>query len=60
MIGSHSEFTGQHGGHHVGKIRSFELYRRSLYAPEVVTFDELLARAEWIVSLEPDAGEVQP
>ncbi len=31
--------------------RSFELYRRNLYEPEVITFDELLARAEWHVEV---------
>ena len=33
------------------KLRSFELCRRHLDQPEVLTFDELLARAEWHVSL---------
>lgn len=32
------------------RYQSFELYRRNLYEPEVLTFDELLARAEWHVS----------
>jgi hypothetical protein len=31
--------------------KSFELYRRNLYEPEIITFDELLARAEWHVAL---------
>jgi hypothetical protein len=34
-----------------GRFSSFELYRRNLYEPEVLTFDELLARAEWHVAL---------
>lgn len=38
-------------GVHRAKYESFELYRRNLYEPEVVTFDELLARAEWHVTL---------
>ncbi|MEA2252454.1 MAG: hypothetical protein QOG70_2696 [Solirubrobacteraceae bacterium] len=38
-------------GVHTAKYRSFELYRRNLYEPEIVTFDELLARAEWHISL---------
>lgn len=59
VIGTHSEFVGDQGGHRLDKIRSFELYRRSLNSPEVVTFDELLARAEWIVSLEPDEERIQ-
>lgn len=38
-------------GVHAAKYQSFELYRRNLYEPEIVTFDELLARAEWHVEL---------
>lgn len=49
IIGSMKEFLGADGGHHVDKYRSFELYRRNVQAPEIVTFDELLARAECIV-----------
>nr|WP_232232821.1 MULTISPECIES: Shedu anti-phage system protein SduA domain-containing protein [Actinomycetes] len=33
------------------KVQSFELFRRNLHEPEVITFDELLARAEWHVTL---------
>ena len=40
----------QHGVHRP-KYESFELYRRNLYEPEVITFDELLARAEWHVEV---------
>lgn len=36
---------------HDDKYRCFELYRRNLYEPEVLTFDELLARAQWQVAL---------
>lgn len=49
VIGRLSEFVNESGDHHQGKIRSFELVRRHLQEPEVITFDELLARAEWIV-----------
>jgi hypothetical protein len=38
------------GGVNRAKHRSFEIYRRNLVEPEVVTFDELLARAEWHIS----------
>jgi hypothetical protein len=31
------------------KKASFEMFRRNLHNPEILTFDELLARAEWIV-----------
>lgn len=33
-------------GVHPAKLRSFELFRRSLGEPDIITFDELLARAE--------------
>lgn len=40
------------------KVHSFELFRRNLAHPEVISFDELLARAEWHVKLaEEQAGE---
>jgi hypothetical protein len=32
------------------KVRSFELYRRNIVRPEILTFDELLERARFIVS----------
>jgi hypothetical protein len=38
-------------GVHKERYRSFELYRRNLYEPEIVAFDELLARAEWQCTL---------
>lgn len=31
------------------QFRSFELYRRHLFSPDVVTFDELYERAKLIV-----------
>ena len=49
LIGTLKSLTGAEGGDHVDKVRSFELYRRSLVEPDVITFDELLARAEWLV-----------
>lgn len=56
VVGSLEEFVNQNGGHHADKIRSFELYRRHIASPEIVTFDELLARAEWIVNAVSIAG----
>jgi hypothetical protein len=50
ITGNLREFTGTSGGVHTAKHRSFELARRNLYEPEIITFDELLARAEWHVS----------
>ncbi len=41
------------------KRRSFESFRRNLHNPEILTFDELLARAQWIVANEePEALKV--
>jgi hypothetical protein len=53
IIGDLNQLRGN-AGVHPGKHRSFELQRRNLYEPEIVTFDELLARAEWhIAEAEP-------
>lgn len=49
VIGMLDEFIGERGGHHMPRFRSFELYRRNLVEPEVITFDELLAKAEYLV-----------
>ena len=49
VAGALGELQSDLGGDHPDKIRSFELYRRGQYEPDVVTFDELLARAEWVV-----------
>jgi hypothetical protein len=54
IVGNLTELLGSTDGVHVGKHRSFELFRRNLYEPEIITFDELLARAEWHVSLAAD------
>ncbi|MFD3506745.1 Shedu immune nuclease family protein [Nocardia sp. NPDC058666] len=53
VVGQLGQFVVDSGGHHEQKIRSFELYRRELSTPEVVTFDELLAKAEWMVATPP-------
>lgn len=51
IIGHLNKLRGPSGGVIRAKHRSFELYRRNLYEPEILTFDELLARAEWHVTL---------
>jgi hypothetical protein len=57
LIAGHlDQLLGEFGGPHREKIRSFELYRRSVVEPEIVTYDELLARAEWVVDTE-EGGE---
>lgn len=30
------------------KIRSFELFRSSIVTPEIITYDELFAKARWL------------
>ena len=52
VIGSLDEFYADHGVN-VSKFRSFELYRRNTSRPEVITFDELLERARFIVEHIP-------
>jgi hypothetical protein len=52
VVGQLDQLLGADGGPHQEKIRSFELFRRSITDPEIVTFDELLARAEWVVDVE--------
>lgn len=49
IVGALDQLTGRGGGPIPDKVRSFELFRRNLHEPEVITFDELVARAEWHV-----------
>jgi hypothetical protein len=49
IIGRLNELQGELGGDHQDKVRSFELFRRSLIEPEVITFDELYAKALFII-----------
>ena len=42
------------------KFSSFELFRRNLSNPEIVTFDELLARARFIARQPEEAATVEP
>lgn len=55
ILGNLNQLRGEAGGVHPEKFSSFELCRRNLYEPEVLTFDELLARAEWHVTLAEEA-----
>lgn len=50
IIGRLTDLLGERGGEHQDRVRSFELYRRHLGEPEVITYDEVLARAEWFVT----------
>ncbi|MDO6500472.1 Shedu immune nuclease family protein [Photobacterium sanguinicancri] len=49
VIGNLEEFVGEHGVNK-DKLRSFELYRKNINNPEIITFDELYERARFIVS----------
>jgi hypothetical protein len=40
----------------VPRFRSFELYRRHTWRPEIITFDELLQRSRFIVEHGPDTA----
>lgn len=49
IVGNLAQFeTG--AGLNQAKVRAFELYRRSTDCPEILTYDELLARAKFIVN----------
>ena len=48
VIGSMAEFSAENGVNR-DKLRSFELLRRSISNPEIITFDELYERARFIV-----------
>jgi len=48
VIGSLEEFTNSKGVNE-DQYRSFELYRKNIIAPEIITFDELYERTKFIV-----------
>jgi hypothetical protein len=48
IVGNLDEFVSD-GGVNQQKFRSFELFRRNTWRPEIITFDELLERARFIV-----------
>lgn len=49
IIGCLDEFLNEHGAVNESKFSSFELFRRNLNNPEIITFDELYERAKFIV-----------
>ncbi|WP_019874380.1 Shedu immune nuclease family protein [Sporichthya polymorpha] len=57
VVGSLSQLTGPSGSPVPDQVRSFELFRRNLYEPEVITFDELLARAAWHVEMASESTD---
>jgi hypothetical protein len=58
VAGRLDQLVGGSGGDHQAKIRSFELFRRNLASPEVLTFDEVLARADAMVA--DTSGSARP
>jgi len=56
IVGSLDQLTGANGGPISDKVRSFELFRRNLHEPEVITVGELVARAEWHVEAAASAS----
>jgi hypothetical protein len=59
VIGSLDEFNTDHGPNEA-KFRSFELFRRNIRRPEIITFDELLHRARFIVDHDDDTLQSEP
>jgi len=49
IVGKLDEFTNEYGVNS-DQYRSFELFRKNVFAPEIITFDELYERAKYIVS----------
>jgi hypothetical protein len=56
VIGNLADLYGEHGLDE-DQYRSFELYRRNITSPEILTFDELLERAQFIVEHAHQASE---
>jgi hypothetical protein len=54
VVGSLDQFRTNRGVN-ASKFKSFELYRRNTWRPEIITFDELLQRARFIIEHAPDA-----
>ena len=48
VIGNLAQFQKQNGISET-EFRSFEMYRRNTWRPEIITYDELLDRAQFIV-----------
>lgn len=55
VVGNLDQFVTEHGVN-VDQYRSFELFRRNTWSPEIITFDELLERARFIVE-HTEAGD---
>jgi site-specific recombinase XerD len=51
IIGSLSEFISEHGVNE-DKFSSFEIFRKNIFNPEIMTFDELYERAKYLTENE--------
>lgn len=51
IIGSLSEFLNEHGVNE-DKFSSFEIFRKNIFNPEIMTFDELYERAKYLTENE--------
>jgi hypothetical protein len=59
VVGSLEQFQTENGLNE-RMFRSFELFRRNTWRPEIITFDELLERARFIVEHEPNSAQTEP
>jgi len=57
IVGSLKQLLGGKGGPIDERVQSFELFRRNIYKPEILRFDELLTRAEWHVQLAENQAD---
>ena len=55
VVGSLAEFEGEHGINE-DKYSSFELFRKNINNPEIITFDELYERAKFIVESSSESA----
>ena len=53
IIGKLDEFKKDQEVHY-DKYRSFELFRKNINSPEIITFDELYERAKFIVDSQAE------
>jgi len=60
VVGSLAEFIDKSGQVAMHRFRSFQLYRRNILSPEILTFDELYERARHIIGIEGDTDTQIP
>jgi len=58
VIGSLNEFYSEHGINE-NRFSCFELFRRNMVNPEIITFDELFERAKFIVRSSEEENEYE-